>query len=134
MPLRTYQNYERTNVNVKSFKYLYICNKVSQYGYVDENTGVLLIEQITAACADVFCKYEVDFCYLFGSYAKGQATETSDVDLFVSTQTKGLQFFSLVEELRASLHKKVDVLNQDQIADNFALMTEILKNGVKIYG
>ncbi len=134
MPLRTYQHYERTDVNTKSFKYLYIYNKVGQYGHVDENTGLLTIDQIKERCGKVLSKYEVEFCYLFGSYAKRLATEVSDVDLFVSTDAKGLQFFKLVEELRESLQKKVDVLNQEQIANNYALLSEILKDGVKIYG
>lgn len=134
MPLRTYQNYERANVNVKSFKYLYMYSKLSQYGHVDENAGILTIEQIKTVCVKVFSEFDVEFCYLFGSYAKGQATETSDVDLFISTQEKGLRFFSLVEELRENLHKKVDALNQDQAANNYALLSEVLKEGVKIYG
>lgn len=134
MPLRTYQNYERANVNVKSFKYLYMYSKLSQYGHVDENAGILTIEQIKTVCVKVFSEFDVEFCYLFGSYAKGQATETSDVDLFISTQEKGLRFFSLVEELREGLHKKVDALNQDQAANNYALLSEVLKEGVKIYG
>lgn len=134
MPLRTYQNYERANVNVKSFKYLYMYSKLSQYGHVDENAGILTIEQIKTVCVKVFSEFDVEFCYLFGSYAKGQATETSDVDLFISTQEKGLRFFSLVEQLREGLHKKVDALNQDQSVNNYALLSEVLKEGVKIYG
>lgn len=134
MPLRTYQNYERANVNVKSFKYLYMYSKLSQYGHVDENAGILTIEQIKTVCVKVFSEFDVEFCYLFGSYAKGQATEISDVDLFISTQEKGLRFFSLVEQLREGLHKKVDALNQDQSVNNYALLSEVLKEGVKIYG
>ena len=109
-------------------------SKLSQYGHVDENAGILTIEQIKTVCVKVFSEFDVEFCYLFGSYAKGQATETSDVDLFISTQEKGLRFFSLVEELRENLHKKVDALNQDQAANNYALLSEVLKEGVKIYG
>ena len=134
MPLRTYQNYERATVNTKSFKYLYIYNKVSQYGYVDEVTGLLTIAQIKEICSKIFVKYEVEFCYLFGSYAKEQATDSSDVDLCISTTAKGLQFFSLVEELRDNLRKKVDAINQDQIVNNYALLSEILREGIKIYG
>ena len=81
-----------------------------------------------------FKKYEVEYCYLFGSYAKGKATETSDVDLLIATPLSGLKFFELVEELREKLCKKVDALHQTQLNNNLKLTQEILKDGLKIYG
>ena len=50
------------------------------------------------------------YCYLFGSYAKGKATEQSDVDLLISTKATGLRFYEIAERLRESLHKKVDLV------------------------
>ena len=58
----------------------------------------------------------------------------SDVDLLISANLKGLKFYGLVEEIRTTLHKKVDVLDVNQLKDNIELMNEILKDGVKIYG
>ena len=83
---------------------------------------------------EVFEKYDVDFCYLFGSYAKNKATPTSDVDLLISAKVKGLKFYGLVEEVRTALHKKVDVLDVNQLNNNMELTQEILKDGIKIYG
>ncbi len=134
MPLRTYQNYEADAKKETSFKYLYMLQKLEQYGFIDEAHGILTREQIRTACETVFNRCEVSFCYLFGSYAKGTATETSDVDLLVSTSLKGMQFFELVESLREGLKKKVDVLNLEQLLNNPILVNEILKDGVKIYG
>lgn len=134
LPMRTYQNYEKPTANTASFKYLYMTDKLQQYGIVDEQHGVLTVAYIADVCREVFDEYQVQYAYLFGSYAKGKATETSDVDLFVSTQTSGLQYFGMVETLRERLGKKVDVLNQLQIKDNFDLTNEILKEGIKIYG
>ena len=82
----------------------------------------------------MFQHYEVKFCYLFGSYAKGKETPVSDVDLLISTDVKGLKFYGLVEELRVALKKKVDVLDINQLKDNLELTEEILKDGIKIYG
>ena len=81
-----------------------------------------------------YLNYEIEFCYLFGSYAKGKATPESDVDLLISTEVSGLKFYGLVEEIRTALHKKVDVLNLNQLTDNPELTKEILKDGIKIYG
>jgi len=79
-------------------------------------------------------KYKINFCYLFGSYAKGKAKDDSDVDLLISTEIKGLKFFGLVEELRNALQKKVDVIEVAGLKDNVELLEEILKDGIKIYG
>lgn len=71
---------------------------------------------------------------MFGSYAKGKAKPDSDVDLLISSNIKGLQFFALVEDLRNALHKKVDALDIKQLNNNPDLTNEILKDGIKIYG
>ena len=80
-----------------------------------------------------FETYDVEYCYLFGSYARGEAIEKSDVDLLVSTSITGLKFYGLVERLRNSLNKKVDVLDINQLVNNKELLNEILKDGIKIY-
>jgi len=40
----------------------------------------------------------------------------------------------MVEELRVALRKRVEVLDINQLKDNFSLTKEILKDGIKIYG
>ena len=131
---RTYQNYETDPSKENSIKYQYMVHKLQQYGLIDETHGILTIEQIKNICTKIFKYKNVEYCYLFGSYAKGLATPTSDVDLLVATSITGLQFFDLVEVLRESLHKKVDVLNLAQLNNNPQLINEILKDGIKIYG
>ncbi|MBQ8043950.1 MAG: nucleotidyltransferase domain-containing protein, partial [Clostridia bacterium] len=94
----------------------------------------LTIENIKVRCKKVFEQYNVNYCYLFGSYAKDKATPTSDVDLLICTDVKGLKFYGLIEDIRETLCKKVDVLDINQLKDNFELTEEILKDGIKIYG
>ena len=108
--------------------------QLSKINYIDETIGIVELKDIVKKCAKVFERYEVNFCYLFGSYAKGKETPTSDIDLLLSTNVKGLKFYGLVEELRTTLHKKVDVLDINQLKDNIELTEEILKDGIKIYG
>ena len=72
--------------------------------------------------------------HTFGSYAKGLATETSDIDMVISTDISGLRFYGLVEDLRTTLHKKLDVLNIQQLSENKDLIHEVLKDGIKVYG
>ena len=134
IPLRTYKRYESDEGKIPTIKYEYIKTKIDELEKIDETHGVLTMQTIKEVCARVFEVYDVEYCYLFGSYAKGRATEKSDVDLFVSTKVTGLKFFGLVEDLRVALKKNVDVLNQDQIKNNYELTQEILSKGIKIYG
>ena len=132
--LRSYKSYENEEEKSDSIKYKYILERLEQINFVDEEHALLTIEDITRKCANVFQHYEVKFCYLFGSYAKGKETPVSDVDLLISADVKGLKFYGLVEELRVALKKKVDVLDINQLKDNLELTEEILKDGIKIYG
>ena len=134
IPLRTYQNYETDKTKSTTMKYMYMMQKLDEYGFVDETHGILSLKQITDICNEIFSDFEVDYCYLFGSYAKHKATENSDVDLLISTPISGFKFYELVETIREKLRKKVDVLNLKQLNDSPNLINEILKDGVKIYG
>ena len=132
--LRSYKSYENDEEKQNTIKYNYIVEQLSKINQIDEETGILELEDIVRKCSKVFERYEVSFCYLFGSYAKGKATPVSDVDLLISANVKGLKFYGLVEEIRNALHKKVDVLDMNQLKDNIELTEEIFKDGIKIYG
>ena len=132
--LRSYKSYENDEEKQNTIKHKYIVEQLSKINQIDEETGILELEDIVRKCSQVFERYEVSFCYLFGSYAKGKATQTSDVDLLISPNVKGLKFYGLVEEIRTALHKKVDVLDINQLKDNIELTEEIFKDGIKIYG
>lgn len=132
--LRTYKRYEADESRTDKIKYQYIINKLNAYGLIDEEHGKLTIDQIKEICGEVFRSYSVEYCYLFGSYAKGTETEMSDIDLLVSMSVDGLKFYELVELLRENLKKKVDLIDAAQLNNNPALVQEILRDGVKIYG
>lgn len=134
IPLRTYQNYENNQLKAGTIKYNYIIDKLNKYNYIDENHGILTIEQITITCKNIFDNFDIDYCYLFGSYAKGSATENSDVDLLISTPITGINFYDLIEAIREGLNKKIDALNHQQLSNNTELINEILRDGIKIYG
>lgn len=131
--LRTYIRYETDASKTDTLKYRYMLKELETYGFIDEEHGVLTIENIKIACVEIFQNYDVEYCYLFGSYAKGKAKGASDVDLLIATPLNGLQFFEMVELLREKLCKKVDALHQTQLNNNLELTHEILKDGIKIY-
>lgn len=131
--LRSYKEYENDISKINTLKYRYIYNELYKIDYIDEEHGILKLDNIKKIVSDVLLGFDVDYCYLFGSYAKNTATELSDVDLLVSTKITGMAFFGLAEKLRESLHKKVYLLNVEQLTNNSTLINEILKDGIKIY-
>lgn len=133
MSLRSYKMYENEYKDKISIKKDFIINTLNEIGYIDEEHGILSIGDIQKIVSDVLSKYDVDYCILFGSYATGKATDKSDVDLLIKTNVTGLDFFGLVEDLRVSLHKVVDLLNTNQLKNNLELTEDILKDGIRIY-
>lgn len=131
--LRSYKSYENDRTKENSVKYKYFIQTLQTYNPLDEDHGILTQKQIADGCAAVFREYPVKYCILFGSYAKGIAGESSDVDLLISADISGLRFFGLVEQLRKQLHKRVDVLDLKQLNNNTELTDEILKDGIRIY-
>ena len=129
---RTYQKYEQLESN-NDDKYQYLVYKFHQLNTLDEEHGTLKIEQIKDIVSKVLKNYEVKSCYLFGSYAKGYATERSDVDLLIDSDITGLDYYGLIEELRTALKKKVDLLTLKSLSNNPEMLMEIIKDGIKIY-
>ena len=137
IPERTYRRYEideSYGSNIKRKMFFEILNKHCE---ITEEKGLLTVDLIKEKANYLFdgeYKGQIDFCYLFGSYTKGTATEKSDVDLYISTSLTGLDFVGLIEELRQTLHKKVDVIRSSELNNNIELVNEIMKGGIKIYG
>ena len=132
--LRSYKSYENDVEKLNTIKYQYMVSKLEEKLVVNETTGLLTIDEIKDLTSKVFEEYPVNYCYLFGSYAKGKEKPDSDVDLLISVDVRGLKFYGLVERLRNELHKNIDLLQVNQLTNNEELLNEILKDGIKIYG
>lgn len=131
--LRSYISYENDEAKTNSIKYRFLYEELQKMNIVDKEHGILTIDDIREKCSLVMKNKKVEFCYLFGSYAKGKANEKSDVDLLIATNISGLKFYELTELLRNELHKNVDLLTVQQLLNNEKLLKEILKDGIKIY-
>ena len=93
------------------------------------------IKTIKDRLQPVFSSYNITSATLFGSYAKGSATEKSDIDLMVDSNLRGLRFFALIEDIREALdEKEVDVFDVTHIDKDSRVQKEIYETGVKIYG
>lgn len=137
VPLRTYIRYENNNDYGNSLKRESMIQKLMSKYEITEDKGMLSIETIKNELTSLFdseYKGKIEFCYLFGSYAKGYAKDNSDVDLCVSTSLTGLRFAGLSEAIRTVLHKRIVLIRFNNLENNFELVCEIMKDGIKIYG
>lgn len=76
-------------------------------------------------------KYGVILIGIFGSCARGEQRETSDVDILVELERPvGLEFFELWNELEKLLGCEVDLVREKLVRDE--LREEILKGVVRI--
>lgn len=137
VPLRTYLRYERDNEYGNKLKREGMIKFLNDKYEITNVKGVLSLEDIKERIHKVFdeqYKDQINFCYLFGSYAKGYATGKSDVDLLVSTSLTGLNFIGITESVRAVLgDKTIDLVKFEHQEKNLALLYEIMKDGIKIY-
>lgn len=130
IPYRTYLRYEENDRYANTFKYRKIIEELENKTRIDEEHGVLSIQTIKEIVLPILKKYNINKCYLFGSYAKNIARDNSDIDLLVETDMTGLAYLNLIEELRDALHKKVDLLNLNDVSENNPISLRILKEGV----
>ena len=132
--LRSYISYENDEKLVGTSKYRFLLSEMKEITLVDEDHGILTIDEIRKACNAILESYHIEFCYLFGSYAKGKASARSDIDLLISSEVTGLRFYELTEKLREALRKRIDLLDMKQLVGNEKLLSEVLRYGIKIYG
>ncbi len=91
------------------------------------------IAELKARLTPIFRKNGVRRATLFGSYGKGTATMSSDIDLMVESGLRGLAFFGLLEDVCQSLDCAVDLIDRSQIIPDSKVDREIKHTGVVIY-
>jgi predicted nucleotidyltransferase len=105
---------------------------------------VYTIEQLKERIAPVASKYRLPAVYLFGSYAKGEATEESDVDILVDkTGTELIGLFAmggLYNDLEEAVGKPIDLVTTGALEEKSTrdrtpwFVKNLEKERVKIYG
>ena len=76
-------------------------------------------QMMTQAIAEYFKTQPVLKAWLFGSFARGEETEDSDVDILVvldHSQPVGLKFFGMYEDLKELLGRNVDLVTEPSLA------------------
>ena len=90
---------------------------------------IYTLEEIRSRTLPIIQKYHIPAMYLFGSYARGQATEDSDLDFLVDTT--GTSFTSLLRlgalycDLENAFEKRVDLITVRSIMQNTDMASDI---------
>jgi len=100
-------------------------------------------EELRSIIAPIAIKYRLPAVYLFGSYARGEADESSDIDLLVDTTgttlTTLMKLGSLYCELQDALAKPVDLITLSSLEQDAHLPSEagfketVKRERVRIY-
>lgn len=95
---------------------------------------MLTIEEIKKKSIPIAKKYGIKKLSLFGSYARGEADEQSDLDFFVigGENFKLTMIFALAEDLREIFQKKVDVFEINEINQNSDFYKKIIREEVLV--
>lgn len=95
---------------------------------------VLTITDIQRIIKPLAEKYRICEVYIFGSYARNEATVDSDIDflIFGGKNFKLTSVFAFAEELRMTIQKEIDVFEINEINKDSLFYETIMKERVKV--
>ena len=95
---------------------------------------MLLKAELENHIRTLLSRYHADYALLFGSYARGEATPDSDVDLVVfgGEGFKKTNIFAFAEDLRALTGKEVDAFEISEVDKDTPFYESLLREGVRI--
>ena len=91
-------------------------------------------QEVESAIKVLLQKYHADHAILFGSYAREDADEHSDIDVVVvgGERFHDTDIFSFGEDLRELTQKTVDAFEIREINKNTEFYYNVLREGVRI--
>ena len=83
---------------------------------------------------ELLARYNAEYALLFGSYARGEETEESDIDVLVfgGENFKKSNIFAFAEELRKMTGKSVDAFEICEVDRSTPFYDKVIKEGIKI--
>lgn len=96
--------------------------------------SILTKDELEAAIRELLLKYHAEYALLFGSYARGEATPESDIDVIVvgGEHFHPRDIFAFGEELRQRTSKDVDAFEIREVNTGTPFYENVMREGVKI--
>lgn len=90
---------------------------------------VYTIDEIRSKVMPILAKYRIPAMYLFGSYARGDATEDSNLDFLIDTTgtelTSLLRLGALYCDLEDAFQKPIDLITVGSIMQESSMASDI---------
>jgi predicted nucleotidyltransferase len=94
------------------------------------SSKIYSVEDIKNAILPIAQKYHLKAVYIFGSYARGDATTTSDIDILVDTEGTEIRSLfdlgGLYSDLEDALRKPIDLVTVHSIMQPAHRKSDIL--------
>ena len=96
--------------------------------------AIYTIDKIKDIVKPIADKYNVESIYLFGSHARGEANENSDLDFLVfgGDSFKVTDIFALGEDLRMAFQRQVDVFEISEINIDSTFYSTIMRERLNV--
>jgi hypothetical protein len=100
---------------------------------MEERYMCYTLEEIRDKTTPIAISYGIQSLGVFGSYARNEATDSSDVDLCIEKGTLSslLQYFAFVHELEKALDCHVDVVTTE--IEDTSFLNHILQERILLY-
>ena len=96
--------------------------------------STLSLSEVKAVVKELLKRYHAEYALLFGSYARGDATPDSDIDIII---VGGKDFvprnsFALAEDLREMTGRNADVFEMREVNTGTPFYESVMKEGIRI--
>ena len=78
--------------------------------------------------------YKPEAIILFGSFAKGEDTENSDIDILIVTQRKAAGIGDFIKQFEKEVNRKVNLHFLESVSSSTAEFKNALANGIVLHG
>ena len=95
---------------------------------------IFSIEEIKEIVKPIARRYGVQAIYLFGSYARGTATEDSDLD-FLVFGGEGFKYslvYAMGEDLREAFKKNIDIFEVHEVNEDSDFYREVMEERKRV--
>jgi len=98
--------------------------------------GIYTLDEIKAIIQPIAVKYRLPAVYVFGSYARNEATADSDVDILVDltgSEVKGWIIGELYNDLCDGIKKGVDLVTTRSLMQDVSFSDNVMRERVAVY-